>query len=57
MLNNDIEVISPGWMSEMLGYCQREDVGIVGAKLYSIPTTPYSTREWSWVWAALQDMF
>ena len=21
MLNNDIEVISPGWMSEMLGYC------------------------------------
>ena len=34
MLNNDIEVISPGWMSEMLGYCQREDVGIVGAKLY-----------------------
>ena len=34
MLNNDIEVISPSWMSEMLGYCQREDVGIVGAKLY-----------------------
>ena len=34
LLNNDIEVISPGWMAEMLGYCQREDVGIVGAKLY-----------------------
>lgn len=32
MLNNDIEVISPGWMSEMLGYCQREDVGIVGGE-------------------------
>ncbi|MGN1140083.1 MAG: glycosyltransferase family 2 protein [Oliverpabstia sp.] len=34
LLNNDIEVISPDWMEEMLGYCQREDVGIVGAKLY-----------------------
>ncbi len=34
MLNNDIEVIAPDWMSEMLGCCQRKDVGIVGAKLY-----------------------
>lgn len=34
LLNNDIEVISPDWMEEMLGYCQRDDVGIVGAKLY-----------------------
>ncbi|MCC8028967.1 MAG: glycosyltransferase, partial [Lachnospiraceae bacterium] len=34
LLNNDIEVISPTWMSDMLGYCQREDVGAVGAKLY-----------------------
>ncbi len=34
LLNNDVEVITPGWMSEMLGYCQRDDVGIVGAKLY-----------------------
>lgn len=33
-LNNDVEIISPGWMEEMLGICQREDVGIVGAKLY-----------------------
>lgn len=33
LLNNDIEVIEPGWLSSMLGYCQREDVGIVGAKL------------------------
>lgn len=33
-LNNDIEVITPEWMEEMLGYCQREEVGIVGAKLY-----------------------
>lgn len=34
LLNNDIEVISPDWMSEMLGFCQRENTGIVGAKLY-----------------------
>lgn len=34
LLNNDIEVIQGTWMEEMLGYCQREDVGIVGARLY-----------------------
>ena len=34
LLNNDIEVISPDWIEGMLGYCQREDVGAVGAKLY-----------------------
>lgn len=33
-LNNDVEVITENWMEEMLGYCQRDDVGIVGAKLY-----------------------
>lgn len=33
-LNNDMEVISPNWMEEMLGHCQRPDTGIVGAKLY-----------------------
>lgn len=33
-LNNDVEVINPGWMEEMLGNCQREEVGITGAKLY-----------------------
>ncbi|MDO5424441.1 MAG: glycosyltransferase family 2 protein [Eubacteriales bacterium] len=33
-LNNDVEVITPSWMSRMVGYCQREDVGAVGAKLY-----------------------
>ena len=33
LLNNDIEVITPTWMEEMLGYCQREDVGVVGARL------------------------
>ena len=33
LLNNDIEVITENWLEEMLSYCQREDVGIVGAKL------------------------
>ena len=32
-MNNDIEVKTENWMEEMLSYCQREDVGIVGAKL------------------------
>lgn len=34
LLNNDTEVISPGWIEELLGICQKPDVGAVGAKLY-----------------------
>jgi O-antigen biosynthesis protein len=34
LLNNDIEVISPGWIEEMLMFAQRPDVGAVGAMLY-----------------------
>lgn len=33
LLNNDTEIIAANWMEEMLGYCQREDVGITGARL------------------------
>ncbi len=33
LLNNDTELINPNTLWEMLGYCMREDVGIVGAKL------------------------
>ena len=33
-LNNDVEVIAPDWIEEMLGHCQRKEVGIVGARLY-----------------------
>jgi len=33
-LNNDIEIITPDWIEEMLMYCQRDNVGAVGAKLY-----------------------
>lgn len=33
-LNNDITVITPDWLELLLGQCQREPVGIVGARLY-----------------------
>ena len=33
-LNNDTEVINGEWLEEMLSYCMRRDVGIVGARLY-----------------------
>jgi len=33
LINNDIEVISPGWLSEMVGHALRLEVGAVGAKL------------------------
>jgi GT2 family glycosyltransferase len=32
-LNNDIEVIEPGWLDELIRWAQRPDIGIVGAKL------------------------
>lgn len=34
LVNNDIEIISPGWLSEMVGLAQRPGSGCVGAKLY-----------------------
>lgn len=34
LLNNDVTVITPDWMEELLGHCQRRKVGIVGARLY-----------------------
>lgn len=33
LLNNDTEMIDGSCIRELLGYCMREDVGIVGAKL------------------------
>jgi len=33
-LNNDIMIITPNWIEEMLMYSQRSDVGMVGCKLY-----------------------
>ncbi|MBY5967825.1 glycosyltransferase family 2 protein [Halomonas denitrificans] len=34
LINNDVEVISPEWLGEMVSHVSRSDVGCVGAKLY-----------------------
>ena len=34
LLNNDTEVINSDFIEEMMGYLQRPDTGVVGAKLY-----------------------
>ncbi|MDI6026615.1 glycosyltransferase family 2 protein [Corticibacterium sp. UT-5YL-CI-8] len=34
LVNNDIEVISPDWLTEMVSWAQQPDIGCVGAKLY-----------------------
>ena len=33
-LNNDVEIITPSWIEEMLQICQQDGVGMTGAKLY-----------------------
>lgn len=33
LINNDVEVISPNWLTDMVGHVQRDDIGCVGAKL------------------------
>ena len=33
-LNNDTRLLTPDWLERMLGFCQRDDVGCVGVKLY-----------------------
>jgi GT2 family glycosyltransferase len=34
LINNDIKVIEPGWLTEMVRHAVRPEVGAVGAKLY-----------------------
>jgi len=34
LMNNDIEILSKGWLTEMVSHCCRDDIGCVGAKLY-----------------------
>ena len=34
LLNNDIEILTTDWLEELLGNCQRPEVGIAGARLY-----------------------
>jgi GT2 family glycosyltransferase len=33
LLNNDTKVITPDWIERMIGYAQKEEVGVVGVKL------------------------
>ena len=33
-LNNDTQIITPKWIEEMIMFAQRDDVGVVGVKLY-----------------------
>ena len=34
LMNNDIEILTPDWLEEMLSFAQHPDVGCVGAKLW-----------------------
>ncbi len=34
LINNDIEVVSPDWLTEMVSWAQQTRIGCVGAKLY-----------------------
>jgi GT2 family glycosyltransferase len=34
LLNNDIEIITSDWLESLLEYSQRDDIAVVGAKLY-----------------------
>lgn len=34
LMNNDVEVISKGWLTEMMQHALRPEIGAVGAKLY-----------------------
>ncbi|NTU98044.1 MAG: glycosyl transferase family 2, partial [Chlorobiaceae bacterium] len=34
LMNNDIEILSPDWLSEMIGHAIQEEVGAVGARLW-----------------------
>ena len=34
LCNNDVEIITPDWIECLLEFSQRDDVGVVGAKLY-----------------------
>lgn len=34
LLNNDVEVISPDWLTEMVSHALRAEIGVVGAMLY-----------------------
>lgn len=35
LLNNDTELITPDWLEDLIGVCQREEVGAIGVRLWS----------------------
>jgi hypothetical protein len=37
LVNNDIEVVTPQWLEELVGLAVRPDVGLVGATLFAYP--------------------
>lgn len=39
LLNNDTELITPDWLEDLVGVCQREEVGAVGVRLWSPDNT------------------
>lgn len=34
LMNNDIEVLTPGWLEEMMAFARQPDIGCVGARLW-----------------------
>jgi O-antigen biosynthesis protein len=34
LLNNDVDPINPGWLTELVGHARRPEIGLVGAMLY-----------------------
>ena len=34
LMNNDIEILTPDWIELLLEHSQRQEIGVVGAKLY-----------------------
>ena len=46
LMNNDIEILSADWLSEMVSHCLRDDIGCVGAKLYypTKSTEPFNKK-------------
>ncbi|MBC7591453.1 MAG: glycosyltransferase [Salinibacterium sp.] len=52
MLNDDVEVISPGWIETMLGLAQQHDVGLVGTLLlFEDGTVQHGGHLYSASWA------
>ena len=39
LLDDNVEIITDNWIEEMLQYAQRDDVGIVGAKILNVDST------------------